>query len=138
MEQIVREIIGRQRRRRPPPRIPNGVDLDDLRADASSSRFATTRADRQAPFVLGLWPCHPPKGLSPADRRLRRSSPSDWRLVIAGEGRELDALKAQAQPLADRVVFTGLVEGTDKRWLLQNCRFMAAPSLEESLWQRRP
>jgi glycosyltransferase involved in cell wall biosynthesis len=30
------------------------------------------------------------------------------------------------------VVFTGLVQGADKRWLLQNCRFMAAPSLEES------
>jgi glycosyltransferase involved in cell wall biosynthesis len=30
------------------------------------------------------------------------------------------------------VLFTGLVEGPNKRWLLQNCRFMAAPSLEES------
>jgi len=30
------------------------------------------------------------------------------------------------------VVFTGLVVDADKRWLLQNCRFMAAPSLEES------
>jgi glycosyltransferase involved in cell wall biosynthesis len=56
----------------------------------------------------------------------------DWKLVIAGDGRELDALRAQAGTLGDRVLFTGLVGGADKRWLLQNCRFMAAPSLEES------
>jgi glycosyltransferase involved in cell wall biosynthesis len=30
------------------------------------------------------------------------------------------------------VLFAGMVEGTDKRWLLQHCRFMAAPSIEES------
>jgi glycosyltransferase involved in cell wall biosynthesis len=34
--------------------------------------------------------------------------------------------------LGERVIFTGLVQDADKRWLLQNCRFMAAPSLEES------
>src|SRR4029077_19126559 len=56
----------------------------------------------------------------------------DWKLVIAGEGRELETLKSQAPVLVGRVIFTGLVEGADKRWLLQNCRFMAAPSLEES------
>jgi UDP-glucose:tetrahydrobiopterin glucosyltransferase len=30
------------------------------------------------------------------------------------------------------VQFTGRVSGADKRWLLQHCQFMAAPSLEES------
>jgi glycosyltransferase involved in cell wall biosynthesis len=53
-------------------------------------------------------------------------------LVIAGEGRELEALRAQASALGERILFTGLVEGADKRWLLQHCAFMAAPSLEES------
>src|SRR5207302_2328898 len=57
---------------------------------------------------------------------------NDWKLVLAGDGRELEALKTQAAPLGHRALFTGLVEGADKRWLLQHSRFTAAPSLEES------
>src|SRR5206468_13016467 len=56
----------------------------------------------------------------------------EWPLIIAGDGKGLDALRQQAAPLSDRVLFVGLVQGADKRWLLQRCRFMAAPSLEES------
>jgi glycosyltransferase involved in cell wall biosynthesis len=36
------------------------------------------------------------------------------------------------QTCPDTVHLVGSVTGTDKRWLLQNCAFMAAPSLEES------
>src|SRR5206468_638845 len=56
----------------------------------------------------------------------------EWPLIIAGDGKGLDALRQQAAPLSDRVLFVGLVQGADKRWLLQHCHFMAAPSLEES------
>src|SRR5947209_6616639 len=130
MEAIVRDILGPTTPQRI-VRIPNGVDVDDLRRDASASRFATDPGlDR--PFVLGLGRAIRRKGFHLLIDAFASTAGGAWRLVIAGDGRELAALKAQAQSLGDRALFTGLVEGADKRWLLQNCRFMAVPSLEES------
>jgi glycosyltransferase involved in cell wall biosynthesis len=130
MEEIVRDIVA------PSPadhlvRIPNGVNIEELCADAGASRFAEDPKYAQ-PFILGLGRTIRRKGfhlLIEAFADLPASSP---RLVIAGEGKELDALKAQAAGLGDRVLFTGLVQDADKRFLLQRCLFMVAPSLEES------
>ena len=132
MEQIVRQIIGLSAADGRLTRIPNGVNLDDLRADASASRFAQDPTLARKPFVLALGRTIRRKGFHLLIDAFAQLDAPDWRLVIAGEGRDLDSLKAQAAPLGGRVIFTGLVEGADKRWLLQNCRFMAAPSLEES------
>lgn len=132
MEQIVRDIIGKSAAEGRLTRIPNGVNLDDLRTDASTSRFAQDPTLTTKPFILALGRTILRKGFHLLLEAFAQLDNPDWRLVIAGEGRELDALKQQAHPLADRVSFTGLVEGADKRWLLQHCQFMAAPSLEES------
>jgi 1,4-alpha-glucan branching enzyme len=136
MEGLVREIIGLSAAEGRLARIPNGVNVDELRGDASASRFAADARLAGRPFVLGLGRAIRRKGfdlLIEAFGSVTSSSPSsDWKLVIAGDGRELEALRAQAGPLGERVVFTGLVRDADKRWLLQNCRFMAAPSREES------
>ena len=131
MEQIVREIIGRPAAEGRLVRIPNGVNIEELQADASSSRFASD-PNYQVPFVLGLGRMIRRKGFHLLIEAFASLPKNDWKLVIAGEGRELEALQKQAKPLGERVLFTGLVEGADKRWLLQHCRFMAAPSLEES------
>lgn len=130
MEEIVRDIVA------PSPaehlvRIPNGVNIEDLRADASSSRFADDPKYAQ-PFILALGRTIRRKGFHLLIDAFAQLPPSSPRLVIAGEGKELDALKAQAGPLGDRVRFTGLVQDADKRFLLQHCQFMVAPSLEES------
>jgi glycosyltransferase involved in cell wall biosynthesis len=130
MERIVRDIIGPSTSQRI-ERIPNGVDIDDLRRDAATSHFASDPAF-QGPFVLGLGRTIRRKGFHLLIDAFASIANTDWRLVIAGDGRELAALQQQAQPLGDRVLFAGMVEGTDKRWLLQHCRFMAAPSIEES------
>lgn len=133
MQDLVKEIIGPDHpsaRADRILRIPNGIHLDALRANASNSRFASD-PDYQASFVLGLGRTIRRKGfhlLIEAFDNVKDRHP-DWRLVIAGDGRELDNLKQQA---TDRVLFTGLVEGPDKRWLLQNCCFVCTPSLEES------
>jgi glycosyltransferase involved in cell wall biosynthesis len=131
MEDVVREIIGRSAARDRLVRIPNGVDTDDLAADASASRF-NSDPRLTAPFILALGRTIKRKGFDLLIDAFSQLNAPDWKLVIAGEGRELDALRARATPLGDRVLFTGLVRDADKRWLLQNCRFMAAPSLEES------
>lgn len=135
METVVREILGKKGGAAADERvvrIPNGVNLDELQADASTSRFA---GDSRfvGPFVLALGRAIKRKGFHLLiEAAAAPAGQDEWKLVIAGEGRELEALKAQAAPLGERIIFTGLVEGADKRWLLQNCRFMAAPSLEES------
>jgi glycosyltransferase involved in cell wall biosynthesis len=132
MEGLVRQIIGVSAADGRLTRIPNGVNLDDLRSDASSSRFASDATLTQHPFILALGRTIRRKGFHLLLEAFGQLNNPDWRLVIAGEGRDLEPLKAQANSLGDRVVFTGLVLDADKRWLLQNCRFMAAPSLEES------
>lgn len=131
MEDLVRQIIGLSAAEGRIVRIPNGVNIAELRADATTSRLA---ADPRfaCPFVLGLGRTIRRKGFHLLIDAFAQLPPSDWKLVIAGDGRDLEALRAQGSVLRDRVIFTGLVEGDDKRWLLQNCRFMAAPSLEES------
>jgi glycosyltransferase involved in cell wall biosynthesis len=131
MEQIVRAIIGASAAGGRIVRIPNGVNVEEMRQDASASRFSVDKNYR-APFVLGLGRLIRRKGFHLLLDAFASAAMPGWKLVIAGDGRELDALRAQAHPLGDRVLFTGLVGGPDKRWLLQNCRFMAAPSLEES------
>jgi 1,4-alpha-glucan branching enzyme len=130
MQQIVHDIVA------PSPadhlvRIPNGVNIEDLRRDASSSRFADDPRYAQ-PFILGLGRTIRRKGFHLLIDAFAALPPSSPTLVIAGEGKELEILKAQAAPLGDRVLFTGLVQDADKRFLLQHCRFMVAPSLEES------
>jgi glycosyltransferase involved in cell wall biosynthesis len=136
MQELVREIIA------PAPaahltQIPNGVNIEELQADASTSRFAGD-ADYQKPFILALGRTIARKGfhlLIDAYAQIVAAPSVDRplpKLVIAGEGRELENLKRQAAPLGNRVLFTGLVQNADKRYLLQHCRFMAAPSLEES------
>jgi glycosyltransferase involved in cell wall biosynthesis len=132
MEAMVRAIIGNPAADGRIELIPNGVNLADLRTDARASSFASdVRLTR--PFVLALGRMIKRKGFHVLLDAFSAISPKDRPLlVIAGEGREIDALKQQAAPLGDRVLFTGLVENADKRWLLQNCQFMVAPSLEES------
>jgi glycosyltransferase involved in cell wall biosynthesis len=131
MEEVVTQIVGPKAAAGRIVRIPNGVNLQELTADASGAAVAAD-ARLAAPFILGLGRAIKRKGFDLLIDAFAKASPAGWRLVIAGDGRELDALKTRAAPLGDRVVFTGMVEGADKRWLLQNCRFMAAPSLEES------
>ncbi|HSI37206.1 MAG: glycosyltransferase family 4 protein [Phycisphaerae bacterium] len=131
MERVVRGIVGISSADGRTVRIPNGVNIPELTAACAESRFARDPA-YAGPFVLGLGRTIRRKGFHLLIDALAELPASDWKLVVAGDGRELTALKQQAAPLGGRVLFTGMVEGADKRWLLQNCRFMAAPSLEES------
>src|SRR6185503_6841348 len=133
MEHLVRQIVGVSSAEGRTARIPNGVNVEELRSDCSKSKLASDPR-LASPFVLGLGRTIRRKGfhvLIDAFERIKEQYPQ-WKLVIAGEGRDLEPLRAQAAALGDRAVFTGLVQDADKRYLLQHCKFMAAPSLEES------
>jgi len=133
MQDLVQQIIA------PAPanhltQIPNGVNIEELNQDSSTSRFVRD-PQYQQPFILALGRTIRRKGfhlLIEAFTQLINTSMPPINLVIAGEGKELENLKHQASPHPTRILFPGLVQDADKRYLLQHCRFMAAPSLEES------
>jgi teichuronic acid biosynthesis glycosyltransferase TuaC len=130
-ENLVRQIIGISAATDRITRIPNGVNIEELQADASSSRFASDPR-LNGPFILGLGRTIRRKGFHLLIDAFARLIAPRHKLVIAGDGRELETLRAQASSQSDRILFTGLVQDADKRWLFQHCQFMAAPSLEES------
>ena len=106
--------------------------MPNLQKVAPGEPITAEWANALVDAVLGLGRMIRRKGFHLLIEAFEKSAAKDRRLVIAGDGRELESLRAQASPLGDRVLFPALVEGADKRWLLQHCRFMAAPSLEES------
>ena len=111
--------------------IPNGIDADDVNRPAQQPGDY----DDARPFCLALGNLGPMKGFDDAIEafaRIRgRIQPTI--LLIVGTGK-LDAeLRQKATDLhvSDDVLFLGARTGGDKRWLLQNCRFGVAPSIEE-------
>jgi glycosyltransferase involved in cell wall biosynthesis len=113
--------------------IPNGIDVPARsvgRADSPAIRAAI----EAGPYVLFLGRINWKKGID----RLIEAMPSlgSARLVVAGndEGELRVALehRAAALGIAERVSFTGAVEGRDKEALLTGCLALAAPSTSES------
>jgi glycosyltransferase involved in cell wall biosynthesis len=92
-------------------RIPNGVDVTALAREAREPWGVRRGADELLFGTLGG--LRPEKNLG---RLLRIAAmlPNGlrWRLVIAGDGQERDALEAQAHALglSEQVVFTGFVD----------------------------
>lgn len=101
--------------------------------------FKTTISERwpmlvSKPYILYLGRIHSTKGLGlliPAFAQLKNLF-RDWMLVIAGPGETnyksvIDDLIFRLD-LADRIVFTGMVEGDVKRALLKNASLFVLPS----------
>lgn len=89
------------------------------------------------PFALFLSRLHPKKNVDVLVKAWAEAKlPSDWRLIIAGDGKE--SYKQQLRRLvhergiADRVAFVGHVTGNDKRYLLQNAEWFLLPSSQEN------
>jgi glycosyltransferase involved in cell wall biosynthesis len=114
--------------------IPYGVaPLAGPRAEPSSN--VAQRADTKVALFLGR--LHPGKRADLLIRAWKAAElPPEWRLVIAGSGRQectkyLQEL-ARACGISDVVQFTGAVAGEDKRYLLQRAQWFLLPSEHEN------
>jgi len=115
--------------------IPNGVDIPD---DTPGSVPESCAAIVGKPFMLTLGRLHHYKGLDillEAIKQLSAQSVQVPKLVIAGEGREMQNLKKLVVDLdlENKVIFAGVVFGEHKQWLLRNCRFFIQPSRTEGM-----
>ena len=113
--------------------VPNGVHLDDFSALPSGAAFRARWGLGDGPVVLFLGRLHERKGvqfLIPAFARAGEHFPAA-RLVIAGPDEGMLArLEEQASThhLGERVVFTGLLTGQDKREALAAADLFALPA----------
>ena len=134
----VRELLDTERVRTillGPPPAP--ADLD-ARVGADAQEDVPSGLPQLDTFILALGTIERRKNLPTlvdAFGRLAREQPA-VRLVIAGSaGNDVAAVDraiARLSPeIAERVVRTGIVDDTTKRWLLTNARALAYPSLDE-------
>jgi glycosyltransferase involved in cell wall biosynthesis len=117
--------------------IPNGVDLEheDVRVDAGTwtQRFPETLGKKLVLFMARL---HRKKGLDHLLRAWHQVQPDhrDWHLMVAGPDcgleREARALTARLG-MADRVTFTGGLDGWAKRQALAAASLFVLPSRSE-------
>jgi glycosyltransferase involved in cell wall biosynthesis len=97
--------------------IPNGVDLEELRAltpeDALPFTFEVLPwMSTRTPLFISVGRLETYKGFGDsieAFRLLQSSLPPDWGFLVVGEGPERRSLQAAARSLGDHVQFTGRV-----------------------------
>ncbi len=113
-------------------RIPNGVDSAALNQPADRPEHLPFR---DAPYLLALGNFTEYKGFDDAVDAfaLAVNQLGDLHLVIVGDGKMRPIIedKVRHHGLASRVHLLGQRIGSDKRWLMQNCRFGLMPSIEE-------
>lgn len=112
--------------------IPNGVFTDDFKANP----IRTNKKTHNDPYILYLGGLRKIKGIDillQAFSIINNKYPG-LKLKIAGEGKEMNNLKAQSDGLgiSKDVDFLGMVKGNKKIELLQNALFLACPSRYES------
>jgi glycosyltransferase involved in cell wall biosynthesis len=115
--------------------IPNGVDIPSD-SPGEMPQNCVQVADKN--FMLTLSRLHHYKGLDillDAVKLLCEQNIEIPRLVIAGDGKELQNLRSQTAALGldSKVAFAGSVFGQQKHWLLRNCRFFLQPSRAEGM-----
>ncbi len=115
-----------------------GFDAIDTESPLSASEFASRYPQlNQQPYVLFMARIHPKKGLDLLLRSfaLLADRFPGWTLVVAGSGdanSEASVRKeASTLGIADRVLFTGFVNGRLKESLLGNAALFVLPSHSE-------
>lgn len=113
--------------------IPNGVEIDE---NIEAIMPASCKKLKGKPFMLVLCRLHKAKGIElllEAIAILNSKNIKLPELVIAGDGKEFENLKMQAANLNinSQVIFAGAVFGSEKRWLMENCKILLQPSRAE-------
>lgn len=111
--------------------IPNGVDAEQLAADARSGRPIIGE-----PFVLALGRIHPKKRLDLLAEAFALGAPPSCRLVLAGDGEPADVValrrRLESLGLSGRVDLPGWLEGPRKAATLGAAAALAMTSHQEN------
>jgi glycosyltransferase involved in cell wall biosynthesis len=136
--EVERDLVQPLRLHAPPIIEPNGLDLSEFQSLPSPDVFRARHRQLAGgkPFVLFLSRIDPKKGLDllvPAFARLQKT---DALLVIAGPDlvnyqAEVQRL-ASDQGIADRVLFTGMLRGTERIEALAAATLFVLPSYQEN------
>jgi len=108
------------------PIIPNGVDLEVYEAKDR---------DESIPLLLSVGRVVYQKGFDIAMRALAEIKDLDWKWQIAGDGPQMDSLKALSQELGipDRVIFLGWQSQADLIKQYQQANLFLFPSRHEGM-----
>ena len=116
--------------------IPLGVEANSTTSKEKLARHFPELA--REPYVLVLSRLHPKKGLDVLIDAfvslVQRPEFAAWRLVLAGDGEAeyISLLKTKASLFADRISFTGWLEGERKNAVLDGASLLALPSHQEN------
>ena len=114
--------------------VPNPIDLDEFTPPPERGRFRRRLENESAPIVLFLGRLSPRKRVDVLVRALARLRRTDAILVVAGNdmGSADDARAlATALDIADRVTFTGLLQGRERLEALADADVVVYPSEHE-------
>jgi glycosyltransferase involved in cell wall biosynthesis len=125
--------------RQPVAVIPNGVELPDLAAQPPrtvlENKFPELAGKQWLLFLARL---HPKKGVAELLRVWQKLAPQfpRWQLVLAGPDLDGHGEKfrraAQEMKLAERVTFTGQLDGAEKSAALANAELFVLPTHSEN------
>jgi len=123
--------------RAPPIVEPNGFDFDDFRGAPSADAFRSRwNIPDDGPIVLFLGRLHSKKGLDLLIPAFADGAPADATLVIAGSGDNAYQMTLKrnvaAHGLANRVRFTGFLDGEERRVALMEATLFVLPSYSEN------
>ena len=135
----IEEERTRPLRLKAPPIVePNGLDFTEhKRSSLSNGSFrALWNIEPETPIVLFLGRLHPKKGVDLLIPAFARGAPRNAVLVIAGSGDSQyeSSLKQRvlSSGLANRVIFTGFIEGQARNATLADATVFVLPSHSES------
>jgi glycosyltransferase involved in cell wall biosynthesis len=112
--------------------VPYAIDADRFGARAS----APPPAAPSPGFILFVGRLVRMKGVHYLLDALADDRLSAARLVVVGDGHERSDLEARARErgVADRVSFTGWLDGPELSWMFENCALLAVPSLWDEVF----
>lgn len=116
---------------------PNGIDVDEYAALPTTGSFRSRfHVPANAPLTVFLGRVHPGKGVEPLIRALGSGLlPEAWLAVVGPDSDgylEKMRLVAHQCGVAERVVFTGLLAGTNRIAALADADVVAQPSDHEN------
>jgi glycosyltransferase involved in cell wall biosynthesis len=116
--------------------IPNGLDWDEFASLPTPGAFRARHELGDRPLVVFLSRLHHKKGLDLLLPAFAEAAPSDAVLALVGPGEAgyVGGLRSQGEQLgiADRLIFTGMLNGSERIEALADADLFALPSYQEN------